>query len=93
MAELVGIDDLAEAVGAKRPRRIPVWLARPAVGEAGISMMTQIRGSSNARAKRELGWEPAWATWREGFRRGLRTPVSGIAAQRAGQRRAACPTR
>jgi 2-alkyl-3-oxoalkanoate reductase len=64
---------LAECVGAKPPRRVPVWLARLAVGDVGVSLMTQIRGSSNAKAKRELGWEPRW-TWREGFRHGLTEP-------------------
>src|SRR5262245_3486774 len=62
---------LAESIGAKPPRRVPVWLARLAVGEVGVSMMTQIRGSSNAKAKRELGWQPRWSSWREGFRHGL----------------------
>lgn len=59
---------LAEAAGARPPRRIPVWLGRLAAGEVGVSMMTQIRGSSNARAKRELCWRPAWPSWRQGFR-------------------------
>lgn len=62
---------LADALGAKPPRRVPVWLARPAAGEVAVSMMTQIRGSSNAKAKRELGWTPAWPSWRQGFRHGL----------------------
>jgi len=62
---------LAQAVGAKPPFRLPVWLARFAVGDAGVSMMTQARGSSNAKAKRELGWQPEYASWRDGFRRGL----------------------
>jgi len=62
---------LAETLGAKPPRRIPVWLARAAAGEAGVSMMTRIRGASNEKAKRELGWRPRWASWREGFRDGL----------------------
>jgi hypothetical protein len=48
-----------------------VWLARLAIGEVGVSMMTQIRGSSNAKAKRELGWEPRWASWPEGFKDGF----------------------
>jgi nucleoside-diphosphate-sugar epimerase len=46
---------------------VPAWLARFAVGETGVSMMTKIRGSSNAKLKRELGWEPRWHSWREGF--------------------------
>jgi hypothetical protein len=51
--------------------RLPVWLARLAAGEVAVSMLTSTRGSSNARAKRELGWELRWPTWREGFRHGL----------------------
>ena len=62
---------LAEAIGAPRPFRLPAWLARPLIGEAGISMMEQIRGSSNAKAKQTFDWAPVWSTWREGFRRGL----------------------
>jgi nucleoside-diphosphate-sugar epimerase len=62
---------LAEAVGAKPPRRIPVWLARLAIGEGGVSMMTKIRGGSNAKAKREIGWQPSYASWRQGFVEGL----------------------
>ncbi len=62
---------LAEAVGAKAPLRVPVWLGRLAAGEVAVSIMTQIRGSSNAKAKRELGWQPVWRSWREGFRHGL----------------------
>jgi nucleoside-diphosphate-sugar epimerase len=62
---------LAEVVGAKPPRRVPVWLARLAVGEAGVRFMTEARGSSNWKAKRELDWRPAWSSWREGFRHGL----------------------
>ncbi len=62
---------LAGCLGAPPPRRIPVWLARFAVGDVGISMMTRVRGSSNAKARRELGWEPSWSSWRDGFRSGL----------------------
>src|SRR6266568_5427637 len=47
---------LADVLGAKRPMHVPVWLARLAAGEVGVSMLTQIRGSSNAKAKAELGW-------------------------------------
>jgi nucleoside-diphosphate-sugar epimerase len=65
---------LAEAVGAKAPIHVPVWLGKIAAGEVGVSMTTQIRGSSNERAKRELGWRPTWQSWREGFRRGLTDP-------------------
>ena len=62
---------LAEQAGANPPRRLPVWLGRMVAGEVAVSFMTRIRGSSNARAKRELGWEPSWRSWREGFRHGL----------------------
>jgi nucleoside-diphosphate-sugar epimerase len=62
---------LAQAIGAKPPYRVPVWLGRLAAGEVGVSMMTQIRGSSNAKAKQELGWQPVWPSWRQGFTRGL----------------------
>jgi len=62
---------LADAVGAKAPRHVPVWLARLLGGDVAVSVLTQSRGSSNAKAKAELGWTPAWPTWREGFRHGL----------------------
>jgi nucleoside-diphosphate-sugar epimerase len=62
---------LAEVLGAKPPRHVPVWLGRIAAGEVGVSMMTQIRGASNAKAKRELGWAPRWRSYKEGFRDGL----------------------
>ena len=62
---------LAESLGAPMPRHVPVWLARLLVGEAGVVMMTEIRGASNAKAKRELGWTPRYVSWREGFRTGL----------------------
>jgi nucleoside-diphosphate-sugar epimerase len=62
---------LAEAVGAKPPRHVPVWLGRLAAGEVGVSMMTQIRGTSNAKAKQELAFTPRYRTYREGFTQGL----------------------
>jgi nucleoside-diphosphate-sugar epimerase len=62
---------LAEAVGAPPPRHVPRWLGRVAGGPAAVAMMCEIRGASNAKAKRELGWNPVWPTWREGFRRGM----------------------
>ena len=58
---------LADAAGAKPPRRVPRWLGRIAAGDAVTAMLTEIRGASNAKAKRELGWEPAHPSWREGF--------------------------
>jgi nucleoside-diphosphate-sugar epimerase len=62
---------LAECLGAKPPMRLPVWVARLAAGDVAVSMLTRTRGSSNARAKRELGWELRWPSWRQGFSHGL----------------------
>ena len=62
---------LAKAVEAKPPRRIPHWLGELTIGKAGVSMMTQIRGCSNAKAKRELNWTPIYPSWRIGFVDGL----------------------
>ena len=62
---------LARAVGAKPPLRLPAWIGRFAIGDAGLSMMTRVRGSSNAKARRALNWRPEYASWRDGFRRGL----------------------
>jgi nucleoside-diphosphate-sugar epimerase len=67
----VWLPELASAVGAKPPLRLPAWLAGLAVGPVGVSMMTRIRGASNAKAKRELGWRLRYPSWREGFRSGL----------------------
>ena len=75
---------LARAVGAKPPRRVPVWLGRLAAGEVVVSMMTQVRGSSNAKAKRELGWRPAWPSWRQGFAGGLTESEPGPRAAQPG---------
>lgn len=63
---------LATLLGAKPPRRVPEWIGRLAAGEQLVSMMTEGRGASNAKAKRELGWNPMYPTWREGFVNGLR---------------------
>ena len=62
---------MARAAGAKPPLHVPAWVGRLAAGEAGLSIMTQVRGCSNAKAKRELGWQPVWPTWRAGFDGGL----------------------
>jgi nucleoside-diphosphate-sugar epimerase len=59
---------LAVAIGAKPPRRVPRWLGRLLAGEAAVVLMTETRGASNAKAKRELGWTLEYPTWREGFR-------------------------
>jgi 2-alkyl-3-oxoalkanoate reductase len=58
---------LAEALGAKPPRRFPEWLARLFAGEVGVMLGTEARGASNAKAKRELGWTPRYPSWRQGF--------------------------
>ena len=62
---------LATCLGARPPARVPAWLARPAIGAQGVSMMTRIRGASNEKARAELGWKPEWPSWRQGFRDGL----------------------
>ncbi len=59
---------LAEVAGAKPPLRVPAWLGRLLAGELVVTQMTTVRGSSNEKAKKELGWEPRYASWREGFR-------------------------
>ncbi len=58
---------LAQAAGGKKPFRVPRFVGRLAAGEAGAIMMTEMRGASNAKAKRELGWQPAHPSWRQGF--------------------------
>ncbi len=71
----VWLPALAEAVGAKPPRRVPAWLARIVAGEVPVRWMTEGRGASNARFKAHFGWEPIWPSWREGFRHALFDPV------------------
>ena len=58
---------LARELGAKKPMRVPRFIGRLFAGEAGVVMMTEIRGASNAKAKRELAWRPAHPSWRQGF--------------------------
>jgi nucleoside-diphosphate-sugar epimerase len=65
------IPELAKALGAKPPRHFPKWLGRLAGGELAVIMMTDVRGSENAKAKRELGWELRYPSWRLGIRDGL----------------------
>ena len=69
---------LAEVVRAKPPMRVPAWLGRLAAGEVVVQWMTDGRGAANAKAKRMLEWQPAWASWRDGFRDGL-TDTQAIA--------------
>jgi nucleoside-diphosphate-sugar epimerase len=62
---------LAACAGAKPPMRVPKWLARLLAGEVAVTMMTEGRGFSNAKARRELGWELRYPSWRRGFKEGL----------------------
>ena len=59
---------IATLVGAKPPRRVPKWIARLLAGENAVILMTEARGSSNAKARRELGWVPRYASWRDGLK-------------------------
>jgi nucleoside-diphosphate-sugar epimerase len=59
---------LAKIAGARPPLRLPAWLGRLLAGEFVVEQMTSARGSSNEKARKELGWEPRYASWREGFR-------------------------
>jgi nucleoside-diphosphate-sugar epimerase len=68
------LPELARVIGAKPPRRVPRWLARLVGGEATAVMMTEFRGASNEKAKRELDWELRYPSWRLGFRDGLSAP-------------------
>jgi nucleoside-diphosphate-sugar epimerase len=65
---------LAACTGARPPLRVPRWLARLLAGEVVVIMMTEGRAFSNARARRELGWEPRYPSWRQGFEEGLSRP-------------------
>jgi nucleoside-diphosphate-sugar epimerase len=69
--------ELARLMGAKPPRHLPRWLGRIAGGEPGVLMMTEIRGATNDKAKRELGWELRYPSWRLGFREGLEQSDGG----------------
>ncbi len=59
---------LADAIGAKPPRHLPAWLVRTVAGPASVTMMTESRGASNAKARAELEWQPSHRSWRDGFR-------------------------
>jgi nucleoside-diphosphate-sugar epimerase len=62
---------LAEQLGAKKPMRVPRFVVRLLAGEAAVMQMTEVRGGSNAKARRVLGWQPRWSSWRVGFAKGL----------------------
>jgi len=72
---------LADTLGAKPPRHVPVWLARLFAGEPGVAMGTEARGASNAKAKRELGWTPRYPSWRQGFVQAYEKPPASTAPQ------------
>jgi nucleoside-diphosphate-sugar epimerase len=76
------LPELARAVDAPVPRHVPVWLGRLATGEVGVSLMTQIRGASNAKAKRDLELTLRYPSWREGFRAGLVGPEAAVTLAR-----------
>jgi nucleoside-diphosphate-sugar epimerase len=61
----------AEAIGAKKPRRVPKLIARVVAGSYAVMLATQLSGASNERAKRELAWQPRYASWRQGFKDSL----------------------
>jgi nucleoside-diphosphate-sugar epimerase len=61
------LPEMARLLGGPPPRRVPAWVGRLAVGEVGVSLMTRVRGASNAKAKRELGWTPRYPSFREGL--------------------------
>jgi 2-alkyl-3-oxoalkanoate reductase len=80
---------LADVLGAQPPRRVPRWLARLFAGEAVVMMGTESRGASNAKAKRELGWEPRFPSWRQGFVAAYGEPGSSTVTRLDRTRRAA----
>jgi len=71
---------LAGTLGAKSPFHVPAWIGRLLAGEHMVSMMTQVRAGSNAKAGRELGWRPAYSSWRDGFAMVARQSVEKAAA-------------
>jgi nucleoside-diphosphate-sugar epimerase len=61
------LPEYARIIGAKPPRHVPRWLVRMVGGAVAATSVTEQRGASNAKAKRELGWTPRYASWRDGF--------------------------
>ena len=76
----VWLPALAGVLGAKPPFRIPAWIARFVAGEHIVSMMTRSRAGSNAKAKTELGWQPAHPSWRQGFAEVAKQSMEGRTA-------------
>jgi 2-alkyl-3-oxoalkanoate reductase len=73
----IWLPELARIMDAARPYRLPAWIGRLLVGEAVVSMMTRIRGSSNAKIKRALNWRPNYSSWRDGFRQLFEARANG----------------
>jgi nucleoside-diphosphate-sugar epimerase len=67
----VWLPEFARILGVKGPRHVPVWLGRLAAGEVGVAAFTTMRGADNSLAKATFDWQPGYASWREGFRKGL----------------------
>jgi 2-alkyl-3-oxoalkanoate reductase len=84
---------LAEALGAKPPRRFPRWLARLVAGDVAVLMGTEARGASNAKAKRELGWQPRYPSWRDGFLAAYATTAPAERSQNPTARASQSPSR
>jgi nucleoside-diphosphate-sugar epimerase len=74
---------LAARAGAKRPRNVPKWLGRLLAGDVVVTMMTEGRGFSNAKAKRELGWKPRYSSWRQGFADLFAKPTAATSGPRS----------
>src|SRR5436305_11235440 len=81
VANALDPDQVAEAVGTARPDVIVHQLTAIGAGETGVAMMTDVRGASNAKAKRELSWRPAHRTWREGFAAAAGRPTRAPSAE------------
>jgi nucleoside-diphosphate-sugar epimerase len=77
---------LAEVLGVKPPLRLPAWLGRLLAGEFVVAQMTGSRGYSNEKARKELGWEPRYPSWREGFHAWARGWREGLRAWARGWR-------
>ena len=77
------LPELARILGASRPYHLPAWIGRLIAGEAVVTMMTEMRGASNAKARRLLNWRPGYASWREGFRQVFQGPAAPLLPSQA----------